>query len=225
MAVANQDIIIIGEREPFDTKHAFGRIHSNALQQAMIALKGETLKLWLYLNKNQSGFQLELSQKACEQWGIKKDAYYTARKKLIALGYLVPKEEGSNIYTFYEVAKPSGKPKDSDVSGNQKPTISGKPKDLSGNQKEPSGKPKDSSGIQQRNTINTINTIDNTTEDANTIDLSKEEYSPPPRSKIIKKPRIELEGNPCFYVLADKNTNKYYIDIFHQDGIIYEVED
>lgn len=225
MAVANQDIIIIGEREPFDTKHAFGRIHSNALQQAMIALKGETLKLWLYLNKNQSGFQLELSQKACEQWGIKKDAYYTARKKLIALGYLVPKEEGSNIYTFYEVAKPSGKPKDSDISGNQKPTFSGKPKDLSGNQKESSGKPKNLSGNQQRNTINTINTIDNTTEDANTTNLFKEEYSPPPGSKIVKKPRAELEGNPCFYVLADKNTDKYYIDIFHQDNIIYEVED
>ena len=191
----------------------------------MTALKGETLKLWLYLNKNQSGFQLELSQKACEQWGIKKDAYYTARKKLITLGYLVPKEEGSNIYIFHEVAKPSEKPKDSNVSENQKPTFSEKPKDFSEIQKEPSEKPKNLSEIQQRNTINTINTIDNTTGNANTIDLSNEEYSPPPGSKIVKKPRVELEGNPYMYVLINKNTNKYYIDIFHQDNIIYEAEE
>ena len=219
MAVANQDIIIIGEREPFDTKHAFGRIHSNALQQAMTALKGETLKLWLYLNKNQSGFQLELSQKACEQWGIKKDAYYTARKKLIKLGYLVPKEEGSNIYIFHEVAKPSEKPKDVDVSEKPKPALSEKPKDFSGIQKEPSEKPKDFSGIQQRNTINTINTT-NTTEDAHTTIST---WKPKPWVKYPKVKKEDIEAFPRRFTLLGEQ-RKFCLDIYNQ-GIVYEIED
>lgn len=56
-------------------------------------------------------------------------------------------------------------------------------------------------------------------------DSEKPKWTPPANAKIVKKPRVELEGNPCFYVLADKNTNKYYRDIFHQDNIIYEVEE
>lgn len=219
MAVANQDIIIIGEREPFDTKHAFGRIHSDALQKAMTALKGETLKLWLYLNKNQSDFQLELSQKACEQWGIKKDAYYTARKKLIELGYLVPKAEGSNIYIFYEVAKPSEKPKDADVSEIPKPALSEKPKGLSENQKEPSEKPKNLSEIQQRNTINTINTI-NTTEHAHTTIPT---WQPKPGMKYPKVKKEEVETFPGRFTLLGEQ-RKHCLDIYNQ-GIIYEIED
>lgn len=216
MAVANQDIIIIGEREPFDTKHAFGRIHSNALQQAMMALKGETLKLWLYLNKNQSGFQLELSQKACEQWGIKKDAYYAARKKLIELGYLVPKEKGSNIYIFYEVAKPSEKPKDSEKP---KPALSEKPKDFSENQKDLSEKPKDLSGIQQRNTINTINTI-NTTENAHTTISA---WKPKPGAKYPKVKKEDVEAFPGRFTLLGEQ-RKHCLDIYNQ-RVVYEIED
>jgi len=71
----------------------------------MNTLKGETLKLWLYLAKNQDNYQLELSQKALLEWGLKKDAYYTARKKLIEVGYLTPARDGSNIYIFSEIPK------------------------------------------------------------------------------------------------------------------------
>lgn len=105
MAVPNQDIIKIGNREPFDKEHLYGRFHIDALQSAMNNLKGETLKLWLYLAKNQDGYQFELSQKAVAEWGLKKDAYYTARKKLMELGYLTPVREGSNIYIFSEIPK------------------------------------------------------------------------------------------------------------------------
>ena len=68
----------------------------------MCNLKGETLKLWLYCNKNQDGYQFELSQKALQEWGLKKDAYQTAKKKLMELGYLVPASEDSNVLIFYE---------------------------------------------------------------------------------------------------------------------------
>lgn len=153
MSVANQDIVRMGKREPWDSEHIFARIHVEALQEAMCKLKGETLKLWLYLDKNADrdktgrAFQLELSQKACEAWGIKKDAYYTAKKKLIELGYLTPIEEGSNIYIFNEAIGDSEKPKTSEKPKN----FSEKPKDFSEIPKESSEKP-------QRNTTNTTYT-------------------------------------------------------------------
>ena len=46
-----------------------------ALQQAMKDLKGSSFKLWTYFNKNQDNYRFELSQKACAEWGIKKDSY------------------------------------------------------------------------------------------------------------------------------------------------------
>lgn len=105
MSVPNQDIIKLGDRAPWDCEHIYGRFHIDALQIAMNKLKGETLKLWLYIAKNQDGHKFELSQKAVAEWGLKKDAYYTARKKLMELGYLTPVREGSNIYIFSEIPK------------------------------------------------------------------------------------------------------------------------
>lgn len=105
MSVPNQDIVKIGKREPFNQENIYGRFHIDALQTAMTTLKGETLKLWLYLAKNQDDYQLELSQKALAEWGLKKDAYYTAKKKLIEVGYLTPLREGSNILVFSEIPK------------------------------------------------------------------------------------------------------------------------
>jgi hypothetical protein len=46
-----------------------------ALQMAMKTLKGSSLKMWLYLNKNKERFTFELSRAACLEWGIKKDSY------------------------------------------------------------------------------------------------------------------------------------------------------
>lgn len=107
-------------------------MHLDALQEAMTKLKGETLKLWLYLNKNQDSYQLELSQKACEAWGLKKDAYYTAVNKLKELGYLTPVKEGSNIFIFHESLseKPNEETGDSEKP-NDTDGISEKPKNFS----------------------------------------------------------------------------------------------
>lgn len=102
MAVSNQNIVRIGTRDAFDKSHTYCLMHIDSLQAAMCNLKGETLKLWLYCNKNQDGYQFELSQKALQEWGLKKDAYQTAKKKLMELGYLVPASEDSNVLIFYE---------------------------------------------------------------------------------------------------------------------------
>ena len=58
--------------------------------------------MWLYLNKNQDKYTFELSRKACEEWGIKKDSYYDGLKDLEAKGYLRQSRQGSNFYYFYE---------------------------------------------------------------------------------------------------------------------------
>lgn len=102
MAVSNQNIVRIGVRDTFDKSHTYCLMHVDSLQEAMRNLKGETLKLWLYCNKNQDNYQFELSQKALQDWGLKKDAYQTAKKKLVELGYLVSASEDSNILIFYE---------------------------------------------------------------------------------------------------------------------------
>lgn len=60
------------------------------------------LLLWLYLDKNADGYRLELSQKACEAWGIKRDSYYRAVKELQEKGYL--QETGGGRYIFHEVS-------------------------------------------------------------------------------------------------------------------------
>ena len=76
----------------------------DALNKAMNELNGNSgLLLWLYLNKNNDKFfPVELSQKACEEWGLKKDSYYRAFKELEKHGYLIQKQENSNIYLFFE---------------------------------------------------------------------------------------------------------------------------
>lgn len=69
--------------------------------------------MWLYFNKNQDGYRFELSQKACRDWGIKKDSYYEGVRELESKGYLRSIYEGSNIYNFYE--KPSSEKQKSDM--------------------------------------------------------------------------------------------------------------
>lgn len=100
--------------------HPYATVNVNALNSAMNDLKGETFKLWMYLNKNQERYQFELSQKECEKWGIKKDAYYSGVNKLIELGYLRQVNEGSNIFVFFETPN-SENPKGLLINGSENP--------------------------------------------------------------------------------------------------------
>lgn len=103
MSVANQKIVRIAGRKPRDRNNLFATMNLEALQHAMQELKGSSFKLWAYFNKNQDKYQLELSQKACAEWGIKKDSYYSAVKDLTEKGYLVLITPYSNIFDFHEM--------------------------------------------------------------------------------------------------------------------------
>ena len=110
MSVPNQKIVQIAPRIKRDSDHLYAMMNIDALSAAVQNLKGSGLKMWLYFNKNQDGYKFELSQKACQLWGIKKDSYYDGIRELESKGYLFPIYEGSNIYKFYETP-PSEKPK------------------------------------------------------------------------------------------------------------------
>lgn len=207
MSVANQNIIKIAPREVWNSEHTFARMHMDALQVAMKELRGESFKLWVYINKNADGYTFDLSQKACAEWGIKKDAYYTARTKLIESGYLVPQTEGSNVLLFYEVPisenqkDSSEKPKSIIVS--EKPKDSGIQKDLSGKPKENSGKPKNLSEKPQRNTTYTTYTTQTTI-----LNLSE-------KPKDSEKPNIEYPE--CTWAQVSQSLNGY--DVL-EDGLV-----
>lgn len=66
-------------------------------------LDGGSLKLWLYIQKNQVNYEFDLSQVACEAWGLKRDSYRRAKQDLISKGYLVEVAGDGENYEFYEV--------------------------------------------------------------------------------------------------------------------------
>lgn len=90
----------IAERATRNKNNLYATINLDALQEAMCNLNGSSgLLLWLYLDKNAEGYTLDLSQKACEAWGLKRDSYYRAFKELEDKGYLI---FGEHEYKFYE---------------------------------------------------------------------------------------------------------------------------
>lgn len=129
MSVPNQKIVQIAPRTKRDADHLFATMNIDALQAAVQDLKGSALKLWLYFNKNQDGYHFELSQKACRDWGIKKDSYYAGVEELVSKGYLVPIYVGSNIYKFYEKAI-AEKPKEFSENENRSTVFQKTPSDF-----------------------------------------------------------------------------------------------
>ncbi len=99
----NQKSINI-QKETSNKDNKYGIFNLEALNIAMIDLKGETFKLWCYLNKNQNGYTCALSKVDAIRWGVgSKSSYDRAVKELINKGYLV--ETSSNHYNFYEIYK------------------------------------------------------------------------------------------------------------------------
>lgn len=99
--VPNQKTIKVN-KERCDSQNKYTPINLNALQYAMIDLKGESLKLWLYIGKNQANYTFGLSKVDAIRWGIgSKSSYDRAVRELIDKGYLV--ETSSNHYDFYEI--------------------------------------------------------------------------------------------------------------------------
>ena len=73
-----------------------------ATQRALQNLRDSSFRLWFYLAKNKDEFELGLSQKACANWGLKKDSYYRAVQELKQKGYLILENE---VWHFYEEPK------------------------------------------------------------------------------------------------------------------------
>ena len=99
----NQKTIKV-DKEQCSNTNLYSKYNIKALQVAMTTLKGETFKLWCYLNKNQNGYTFALSKVDALNWGIgSKSSYDRAIAELIEKGYLV-NTTGSN-YLFYELPK------------------------------------------------------------------------------------------------------------------------
>ena len=99
----NQKTIRV-EKQQSDRANLYAKYNLNALQLAMLSLKGETFKLWCYLNKNQNGYTFALSKVDALNWGIgSKSSYDRAIAELIEKGYLVNIQ--GNSYNFYELPR------------------------------------------------------------------------------------------------------------------------
>ena len=97
----NQKTIKVN-KESSDKINLYAKYNINALQVAMSSLKGETFKLWCYLNKNQNNYTFALSKVDAINWGIgSKSSYDRGIAELIEKGYLV--KISGNTYYFYEL--------------------------------------------------------------------------------------------------------------------------
>lgn len=101
MSYPNQKIVKKGVIVPKDERHPYFKMNVESYEKACNDLSAEALKLWIYLAKNLDTFELELSPKACERWGIKKDSYYKSVKSLTDKGYLTL--DHGNVWLFNEV--------------------------------------------------------------------------------------------------------------------------
>lgn len=102
-SVENQKTIRI-EKEQANKDNPYTIYNLNALKSAMLDLKGETFKLWCYLDKNQNGYTFALSKVDALNWGIgSKSSYDRAVKELIEKGYLI--NVSGNSYNFYELPR------------------------------------------------------------------------------------------------------------------------
>lgn len=104
--VPNQRIVTVS-KAPTDKKNLYTTNNLDALDEAAGRLKSlGGFKLYMYLAKNQNEYEFALSSNHFQLWsrmGIK--AYRTAFDELLSQGYLVRKNDNSNIYIFYDKAQ------------------------------------------------------------------------------------------------------------------------
>ena len=100
--VPNQNIIVI-HREPVGKN--FIQISKENYSKAYrdMSKNSAALGLYIWLVGNQDKYKFGFSPQAIEnQLGMARSSCHGAVKKLVELGYLVPRED-SNIYDFHEV--------------------------------------------------------------------------------------------------------------------------
>ena len=96
----NQTIVRI-ESSPCDDIHLCSMRNIEAECAAARDLKYSSMILWLYLSRNQNGYELALSPKDVEEtMGLSERTYRTCKNELMEKGYLV--QVKGNRYMFYE---------------------------------------------------------------------------------------------------------------------------
>lgn len=91
---ANQQLVTQGILIPKDKDHPYCKLNIDALNGAIKDLSHAGLKLYMYLAKNEPGYEFGLSPKALEnEYGLSKSTYYRAKEELIAHGYLEELDE------------------------------------------------------------------------------------------------------------------------------------
>ena len=98
----NQKIVIVN-KDTTDKKHPYKPINIEIWNNALTTLKGNEFKVWMYIAKNQNQFTFALSSKeTCRICNICRSTYVSAIHTLLDKGYLVPKANEKNVYIFYE---------------------------------------------------------------------------------------------------------------------------
>lgn len=102
--VPNQKVLTI-HKEVTDKEHKYSMHNLEALARGAKDLqKPASYKLYIYLSKNQNGYETALSSADfCEWAGCGMTAYNSAVQELKDKGYLVAKTGATTRYTFYDM--------------------------------------------------------------------------------------------------------------------------
>ena len=89
-----------------DKDNIYTTINLEALHKAMSSLTPKAFELWIYLSKNQDEHFFWLSKVDFLSWSnVKSSSYYEAFNELKDNKYLIPKNEETNQFDFYEVPR------------------------------------------------------------------------------------------------------------------------
>ena len=104
--VENQRRVLVHRDMPGKDEGNFLLIKKENLYAAYRDLNATALCLYLYLAGNKDGFDLAFSPKAIRnEMGLPESTCRDQFKVLVNKGYLVRRNENSNVYDFYEIPK------------------------------------------------------------------------------------------------------------------------
>ena len=105
MTVPNEKIIKCGAegKAPCDEFNIYAKINKEAMFDAIDDLTPTTFQVWLYLASQTKNYTFAFSPVAVSQeTHITKRSLQEGIRVLIEKKYLIQREDGSNIYDFYE---------------------------------------------------------------------------------------------------------------------------
>ena len=104
--VENQRRVLVHRDMPGKDEGNFLLIKKENLYAAYRDLNATALCLYLYLAGNKDGFDLAFSPKAIRnEMGLPESTCRDQFKVLVNKGYLIRRNENSNVYDFYEIPK------------------------------------------------------------------------------------------------------------------------